>query len=56
MADAFDYCNFYNTPSIPTDNCELANGCGYTTCTGTVVAADLNAYAKTCALCTVATT
>lgn len=56
MADAFDYCNFINTPTIPTDNCQLANSCGYTTCTGTVVAADLNAYAKTCDLCTVATT
>ena len=21
---------------IPTDNCQLSNGCGYTTCTGTV--------------------
>lgn len=35
-ADAFDYCNFYNTPTIPTDNCQLANGCGYTTCTWTL--------------------
>lgn len=28
-ADAFDYCNFSNTPTIPTDNCQLANGCCY---------------------------
>ena len=35
-ADAFDYCNFHNTPTIPTDNCQLANGCGYTTCTWTL--------------------
>lgn len=28
-ADAFDYCNFTNTPTIPTDNCQLANGCCY---------------------------
>lgn len=34
--DAFDYCNFHNTPTIPTDNCQLANGCGYTTCTWTL--------------------
>ena len=27
MADAFDYCNFYNTPTIPTDNCQLSNSC-----------------------------
>lgn len=34
--DAFDYCNFHNTPTIPTDNCQLANGCWYTTCTWTL--------------------
>ena len=28
-ADAFDYCNFTNTPTIPTDNCQLSNGCCY---------------------------
>lgn len=55
MADAFDYCNMYNTPTIPTDNCQLANGCWFTTCTGTVVAADLTPYTKSCTLCTVAT-
>jgi hypothetical protein len=54
-ADAFDYCNFTNTPTIPTDNCQLANSCGYTTCTGTVVASDLTPYAKTCDLSEVAT-
>ena len=34
--DAFNYCYLYNRPTIPTDNCQLANWCGYTTCTGTV--------------------
>lgn len=56
MADAFDYGNFYNTPTIPTDNCQLSNWCGYTTCTGTLVASDLTPYAKSNTLCTVATT
>lgn len=56
MADAFDYNNFYNTPTIPTDNCQLSNSCGYTTCTGTLVASDLTPYAKSNTLCTVATT
>jgi hypothetical protein len=42
-------------PTIPTDNCQLANSCGYTTCIGTVVASDLNAYTKCCDLKTVAT-
>lgn len=36
QANVYDYCNFVNTPTIPTDNCQLANSCGYTTCTGTV--------------------
>lgn len=54
--DAFDYCNFIHTPKIPTDNCELANSCGFTTCTWTLVASDLTPYAKTCNLCTVSTT
>ena len=35
-SNAFDYCNFINTPTIPTDNCQLANSCGYTTCTWTL--------------------
>lgn len=47
-ADAFDYCNMFNTPTIPTDNCQLANGCWYTTCTWTVTATDLASYAKCC--------
>lgn len=46
--DAFDYCNFHNTPTIPdvsnlaqccdipTNNNQLANGCWYTTCTWTL--------------------
>lgn len=55
MADAFDYCNFYNTPTIPTDNCQLANWCGFTTCTWTVVAADLAPYALAANLCAVST-
>ncbi len=54
-SNAFDYCNFFNTPTIPTDNCQLASSCVYTTCTGTVVASDLNAYATTASLCAVAT-
>lgn len=55
MADAFDYCNFYNTPTIPTDNCQLANWCGFTTCTWTVVAGDLAPYALAANLCAVST-
>ena len=31
-ANAFDYNNFINTPTIPTDNCQLANWCDYATC------------------------
>lgn len=83
--NVFNYNNLYNKPTIPTDNCQLANGCGYTTCTwtvsscsdiisklwytpynstnpngyttctGTLVASDLNGYAKSCDLCAVAT-
>lgn len=41
-ADAFDYCNFTNTPTIPTDNCQLANSCGYTTCTGTLTSSNIS--------------
>lgn len=33
---------------IPTDNSELANGCGYTSCIWTLQACDLCGYAKTC--------
>lgn len=40
--------------NVPTDNSELANGCGYTTCKWTVVAGDLTPYAKCCELWTVA--
>lgn len=46
--NTFDYCNFYNTPTIPTDNSQLANGCWYTTCTGTLVASDIADLAKCC--------
>ena len=49
------YCDLTGLPTMPTDNCQLANSCWYTTCTGTLVASDLNPYAKTCDLCTVAT-
>ena len=41
-ANAFDYDNFINTPTIPTDNCQLANGCGYITNSA------LSWYAQTC--------
>lgn len=41
-ADAFDYCNFTNTPTIPTDNCQLSNSCGY------ITSAALSGYAQTC--------
>ena len=46
--DAFDYCNFHNTPTIPTDNCELLNWCWYTTCTWTLVASDIENLAQCC--------
>ena len=46
--DAFDYCNMYNTPTIPTDNCELANSCGFTTCTWTLTACDIANLAQCC--------
>lgn len=46
--DTFDYCNLYNTPTIPTDNSQLANGCWFTTCTGTLVASDIANLAKCC--------
>ena len=45
----------YDAIPVITDNCQIANWCGYTTCTWTLVASDLNGYAKTCSLCTVAT-
>ena len=41
-ADAFNYCNFTNTPTIPTDNCQLANSCGYTTCTWTLTSSNIS--------------
>ena len=49
--DAFNYCNFYNTPDmscyaqcsdIPTDNCQLNNGCWY------LQISDLCCYAQCC--------
>ena len=55
VATSWKYCDLTGTPTIPTDNCQLANGCWYTTCTGTLVASDLNPYAKSCSLSAVAT-
>jgi hypothetical protein len=55
VATSGKYCDLTGTPTIPTNNNQLANGCGYTTCTGTLVASDLTPYAKSCTLCTVAT-
>jgi len=55
VATSWKYCDLSWQPTIPTDNCQLANSCWYTTCTGTLVASDLNPYAKTCTLCSVAT-
>lgn len=55
VATSWKYCDLTWTPTIPTNNNQLTNGCGYTTCTGTLVASDLTPYAKTCTLCTVAT-
>ena len=55
VATSWKYCDLTDTPTIPTDNCQLANSCWYTTCIGTLVASDLNPYAKTCTLCSVAT-
>jgi len=55
VATSGKYCDLTWLPTIPTDNCQLANGCWYTTCTGTVVVSDLNPYAKSCDLCAVAT-
>ena len=55
VATSWKYCDLSWAPTIPTDNCQLANSCWYTTCTGTLVSSDLNPYAKTCTLCSVAT-
>lgn len=41
-ANAFDYCNFINTPTIPTNNNQLTNGCWYTTCTWTLTASNIS--------------
>ena len=54
VATSWCYCDLTGTPTIPTDNCQLSNSCWYTTCTGTLVASDLNWYAQTCDLATVA--
>ena len=55
VATSWKYCDLTWTPTIPTNNNQLTNWCGYTTCTWTVVASDLTPYAKTCDLATVAT-
>ena len=55
VATSGKYCDLTCTPTIPTNNNQLTNGCWYTTCTWTVVASDLTPYAKSCTLCTVAT-
>ena len=55
MATSGKYCDLTGLPTIPTNNNQLTNGCWYTTCTWTVVAWDLTPYAKSCTLCTVAT-
>jgi len=36
--------NAYNSTTIPTNNNQLTNGNGYTTCTGTVVASDISSF------------
>lgn len=54
VATTGKYCDLSGLPTIPTNNNQLTNGCGYTTCTGTLVASDLTPYAKSCTLCTVA--
>ena len=36
--------NAYNSTTIATNNNQLTNGCGYTTCTGTVVAGDISSF------------
>lgn len=36
VATSWKYCDLTWTPTIPTNNNQLANGCGYTTCTWTV--------------------
>ena len=55
VATSGKYCDLTWQPTIPTNNNQLTNWCGYTTCTGTLVASDLTPYAKSCTLCTVAT-
>jgi len=42
----------YDAIPIITDNCQIANWCGYTTCTGTVTSADLASYVlESCVAC-----
>ncbi len=55
VATSWKYCDLSWLPTIPTNNNQLTNWCWYTTCTWTVVASDLNPYAKSCDLKTVAT-
>jgi hypothetical protein len=39
-----DYNNFTNKPTIPTNNNQLTNGAGYTTCTGTLTGTGTSGY------------
>ena len=48
-----NWCTWAVCLTIPTDNCQLANGCWYTTCTGTVTATDLQCYVQECCVATI---
>ena len=56
LCDQTDLQNALNCKAqccdIPTDNCQLANSCWYTTCTGTVTSSDLSSYVtNACVAC-----
>ena len=44
VATSGNYCDLSGLPTIPTNNNQLANGCGYTTTDGS----DINDHADTC--------
>ena len=48
VATSWCYCDLIWTPTIPTDNCQLANSCGYTTCTGTLTDSSLKTVNGCC--------
>lgn len=48
VATSWCYCDLTGTPTIPTDNCQLANSCGYTTCTGTLTDSSLKTVNGCC--------